>query len=239
MFELVERNVRDSGRRTMTVFVSIVVHVVIIGALIVVPLLYFNDELPTPHEVISVFAAAPPAPAPPPPPPPPAPAAPAPPQPVATTGQQPLAPVAPPDTITTPAQPPPDPSNAGVPGGVPGGIAGGVAGGVVGGIPNAPPAPAAQAPVRVGGQIKAPDLVHRVEPRYPPIAQNAHVAGAVVLEAVVDKTGRVQSVRVVRGIPLLNDSAVEAVKQWRYSPLMLNGQATPFILTVTVTFRLQ
>ena len=220
MFELVERNVRDSGRRTMTVFVSIVVHVVIIGALIVVPLLYFNDELPTPHEVISVFAAAPP-------------------QPVATTGQQPLAPVAPPDTITTPAQPPPDPSNAGVPGGVPGGIAGGVAGGVVGGIPNAPPAPAAQAPVRVGGQIKAPDLVHRVEPRYPPIAQNAHVAGAVVLEAVVDKTGRVQSVRVVRGIPLLNDSAVEAVKQWRYSPLMLNGQATPFILTVTVTFRLQ
>jgi protein TonB len=108
----------------------------------------------------------------------------------------------------------------------------------VGGIPNAPPA-AAQAPVRVGGQIKAPEVLHRVEPRYPPVAQNAHVAGTVVLEAIVDKAGRVQSVRVLRGIPLLNESAVEAVKQWRYSPLMLNGQATPFILTVTVTFQFQ
>jgi protein TonB len=238
MFELVERNVRDSGRRTMTVFVSIVLHVVIIGAFIVVPLLYMSDELPTPHEVINAFAAAPPAPTPPPPPPPPAPATTPPPKPVATTGQQQLAPVAPPNKITTPAAPP-APSNAGVPGGVPGGIAGGVVGGVVGGIPNAPPAAPSQAPVRVGGQIKAPDLVHRVEPRYPPIAQNAHVGGTVVLEAVVAKTGQVQSVRVLRGIPMLNDAAAEAVKQWRYSPLMLNGQATPFILTVTVTFRLQ
>jgi protein TonB len=94
-------------------------------------------------------------------------------------------------------------------------------------------------PVRVGGQIKTPDLVHRVEPRYPSIAQNAHVAGAVILEATVDTNGRVQSVHVLRGIPLLNEAAVDAVRQWQYSPLRLNGVPTPFILTVTVTFKLQ
>ncbi len=237
MFELVERNRRASGRKFATVVLSVVVHVVVIGALIVVPLLYVNSDLPTPKEVVSAFAAAPPAPPPPPPPPPPPEAAP--PKPVATTGQQNLAPVAPPSKIAPELPTPPanTSSQDGVPGGVPGGIAGGVPGGVVGGIPEAPPAPAG--PVRVGGKIKAPDLVHRVEPRYPDIARNAHAAGVVVLEATVDPSGRVQSVRVLRGNDMLNDAAVEAVKQWRYSPLMLNGQATPFILTVTVTFQLQ
>ncbi len=222
----------------MTIVLSIVIHTVVIGAVIVVPLLYINSDLPKPNDVIAAFAAPAPAPPPPPPPPPPA-AAPQPAKPVATTGQQNLAPVAPPDKITEPPVAPPPTTEQGVPGGVPGGIAGGVAGGVVGGIPDAPPGPPAGAPVRVGGRIAAPDLVHRVEPKYPAIAQNAHVAGTVVLEATVDTSGRVQSVRVLRGVPLLNESAIEAVKQWRYSPLQLNGTPTPFILTVTVTFQMQ
>jgi protein TonB len=105
-------------------------------------------------------------------------------------------------------------------------------------MPAAALAPA-QEPVRVGGEIKAPGLVHRVEPNYPTVAQSAHVEGVVILEATVDTSGRVQSVRVLRGIPLLDDSAAEAVKQWRYSPLMLNGTPRPFVLTVTVTFSLK
>lgn len=236
MFELIERDPRAGHRKLTTVIISIVVHVVVVGALIIVPLLYVTDQLPTPNEVITAFAA--PAPAPPPPPPPPPPSAAPPPRPVATTGQQSLAPVESPPTIEVPPVETPAPSSQGVSGGVPGGIAGGVPGGVVGGIPEAPGG-TGQTPVRVGGQIKAPDLVHRVDPRYPTIAQSAHVSGVVVLEATVDPSGRVQSVHMVRGIPLLNEAALEAVKQWRYSPLMLNGRATPFILTVTVTFALQ
>ncbi len=239
MFELVERNRKATGRRFMTIVLSIVVHLVVIGAVIVLPLLYINSDLPKPNDVIQAFAAPQPV-APPPPPPPPPPAAAPPPKPVPTTGQN-LAPVAAPNKITTPppVTPPPASNEQGVPGGVPGGIAGGVAGGIVGGIPEAPPGPPAGAPVRVGGKIAAPDLVRRVEPKYPAIAQNAHVGGTVVLEATVDTSGRVQSVRVLRGVPLLNDAAIDAVKQWRYSPLRLNGTPTPFILTVTVTFQMQ
>jgi protein TonB len=92
--------------------------------------------------------------------------------------------------------------------------------------------------VRVGGQIKAPSLVQRVNPEYPPVAQAAQVEGAVVLEATVNKSGRVESVRVVNGSPLLDAAAIAAVKQWRYEPLLLNGEPVQFILTVTVTFRM-
>jgi protein TonB len=237
MFELVERNRRAAGRRFGTVFLSIVLHAAVIGAFIVVPLLYYSDQLPSPPEMVKAFVAAPPPPAPPPPPPPPA-AAP-PPQPVATTGQRPLAPVeAPPKVAPEVAPPAPSNGSVGVPGGVAGGIAGGVVGGTVGGIPDAPPAPP-QAPVRVGGNIKAPAQTHNVKPDYPPMAKAAHVSGVVIIEATVGKDGAVESARVLRGNPLLNQAALDAVKQWRYSPLMLNGQATPFILTVTVTFALQ
>ncbi len=233
MFELIERDRRAGHRKLGTVVVSIVVHVVIIAGVIIVPLLYATDQLPTPKEVVGAFVAARPAAAPPPPPPPAAPE----PKPIATTGQQSLTPVEAPPTIEVPPVQAVA-SGEGVQGGVPGGIAGGVPGGVVGGIPDAPPGPA-QAPVRVGGQIKAPGLIHRVDPKYPPIAQSSRVQGVVALEATVDTNGQVQSVHLLRGIPLLNEAAIEAVKQWRYAPLMLNGQATPFLLTVTVTFALQ
>jgi protein TonB len=86
--------------------------------------------------------------------------------------------------------------------------------------------------------VKAPSLVQRVNPEYPMVAQAAHVEGNVVLEATVNKSGRVESVRVVNGNPLLEAAAIAAVKQWRYEPLLLNGEPVPFILTVTVSFKM-
>jgi protein TonB len=126
-------------------------------------------------------------------------------------------------------------------GGVEGGLPGGIAGGIVGGLPEAPPPPppppaAPPRPVRVGGQIKEPTLVRRVEPKYPSIAVAAHVEGTVILEAQVDENGRVQNVRILRSIPLLDRAALDAVQQWQYTPVILNGRPVPFVLTVVVTF---
>jgi len=92
--------------------------------------------------------------------------------------------------------------------------------------------------VRVGGNIRAPKLVHEVRPDYPPLAVQARVSGMVILEAQVGTDGRVRSVRVLRGIPLLDEAAIEAVKQRRYQPLLLNGEPTEFILTMTMSFKL-
>jgi protein TonB len=122
----------------------------------------------------------------------------------------------------------------GVPGGVEGGVPGGVVGGVVGGLPTeAPPPPKA---VRLGGQLKAPALIHRVNPEFPLLAQQARVSALLILEATVGPDGRVQQVVVLRGQPLFDEAAIAAVKQWRYRPLLLNGVPTPFILTVTLKF---
>jgi protein TonB len=122
--------------------------------------------------------------------------------------------------------------------GVPGGVEGGFAGGSVGGLGHQPPIAAPPPPIRVGGQIAPPTLAKRVEPEYPPVAIAAHVEGTVILEATVDKRGRVAGVEVLRSHPLLASAAVDAVKQWQYQPLMLNGSPQPFVLTVTVSFDL-
>jgi protein TonB len=134
----------------------------------------------------------------------------------------------------------------GVPGGVEGGIPGGVVGGVVGGLPNdippppPPPPPAAvREPVRVGGQIREPLLVRRIEPVYHPLAVRANIRGTVILEAIVDKEGHVADVRVLRSAHrLLDEAALEAVRQWQYQPLVLNGIPERFMLTVVLTFNL-
>src|SRR6185503_4738138 len=134
-------------------------------------------------------------------------------------------------------------------GGVEGGVPGGVTGGVVGGIlssapppppPPPPPAPVMRAPVRIGGQITAPALLHRVEPTYPEMARFAQLSGMVILEAVVGTDGCVESVTILRSRHLLLDKAsTEALLQWRYSPLVLNGIPTPFVLTVTFNFNVK
>jgi protein TonB len=124
-------------------------------------------------------------------------------------------------------------------GGVEGGELGGVKGGVVGGAPAEEPPPVPKGPVRVGGQVKAPHKLKNVEPKYTDLARQARVSGVVILEAVIGTDGRVDKVKVLRGHPLLNDSAVEAVKQWVYSPTTLNGVPVDVIMTVTVNFKIE
>jgi len=246
VFEAVNPPARSRRQQFVTLAASIFAHVAIIGGLLILPLLYFSDQLPEPPDMLAfVVASAPP---PPPPPPPPPAAAPQKPQPVkqnvAQTPAQPVAanpaPVEAPSDITAPPALPDVPARelAGLEGGVVGGIAGGVPGGVPEMAPPPPPPPAPQKPVRIGGAIAEPKLVHRVQPDYPQVAISARKEGVVILEATVDANGAVQQVRVLRSEPLLDKAAADAVKQWRYAPLQLNGQAQPFILTVTVSFNM-
>jgi protein TonB len=124
---------------------------------------------------------------------------------------------------------------------VEGGVAGGVAGGIVGGLEAAPPPPPPPpaAPVRVGGNIRAPQKTRDVKPTYPAIAQSARVQGVVIIEATIGPTGQVQEAKVLRSIPLLDQAALDAVKQWVFTPTLLNGVPVPVIMTVTVNFTLQ
>ena len=96
----------------------------------------------------------------------------------------------------------------------------------------------APAPVRVGGSIKAPAQTKRVNPPYPPEAQAAGVQGVVIMEATIGVDGKVTDVRVLRPMPLLDQAAVEAVRQWEYEPTMVNGVAVPVVMTVTLNFAL-
>jgi protein TonB len=127
----------------------------------------------------------------------------------------------------------------GVLGGVEGGVPGGVVGGVVGGLPLSPTiTPPERAPVRVGGHIKAPVKVTHVPPVYPTLAAAARVQGVVIVECTISPNGRVSNVKVLRSVPLLDRAAVGAVKQWVYTPTLLNGVPVPVIMTVSVTFEL-
>ena len=77
-----------------------------------------------------------------------------------------------------------------------------------------------------------------VPPVYPEISRRAHIQGVVILEAVLDAKGNVASVRVLRSVPTLDQAAIDAVQQWRFSPALLNGQPVPVVMTVTVNFTL-
>jgi len=93
-------------------------------------------------------------------------------------------------------------------------------------------------PVRPGGDLQPPTKRRHVAPDYPDLARRAGVQGVVVLECVIDPSGKVAEVKVLRGHPLLEGAAVEAVRQWVYSPTRLNGVPVAVLLTVTVQFRL-
>jgi TonB family protein len=97
-------------------------------------------------------------------------------------------------------------------------------------------AKARMAPVRIGGQIKAPTKVKDVQPVYPAIAQSARVAGLVTIEATIGADGKVSNAKVVRSIPLLDQAALDAVRQWEYAPTLLNGVPVPVLVTVSVNF---
>jgi protein TonB len=91
----------------------------------------------------------------------------------------------------------------------------------------------------VGGQIKPPTKTKDVRPVYPAIAQSARVQGVVIVEATIGPDGHVQEAKVLRSIPLLDAAALDAVKQWVFTPTLLNGTPVPVIMTVTVNFTLQ
>jgi TonB family protein len=90
--------------------------------------------------------------------------------------------------------------------------------------------------IRVGGDVRPPIRVKEVAPVYPAIAQSARVQGDVVIEATIDEEGKVADARVVKSVPLLDQAALDAVRQWEYRPSLLNGVPTPVVTTVTVKF---
>ena len=253
MFDLItgnaERPLRE--RAPGSKVVSIALHIVVLTLVLGIPLLTATNTLPKVPAMMAFVTEAPATPPPPPPPPPPARGAgaarPTPPTPKNPATAAPIE--APAEmrveastgtaTATTGGS-----AVGGVEGGVEGGIEGGVVGGLLGGVVGSiassmppPPPPPPAGPVRVGGQIKTPDLRHRVEPVYPDLAAAAHITGIVILEASVGTDGSVKSVKALRSSHLLLErAATEALKQWEYSPLVLNGIQTPFVLTVTFTF---
>ena len=95
------------------------------------------------------------------------------------------------------------------------------------------------APVPVGGDVTPAHLLSSVPPIYPQLARTQRLSGDVIIDALIDKDGRVSATRAVSGPALLHQSAMDAVKQWKYQPAMLNGQATSMHLLVTVQFRLK
>ena len=123
----------------------------------------------------------------------------------------------------------------------------GVPWGDVGGLPPAgatinvdpPPAPETPKAYRVGGVIREPRRIVDVPPVYPAIAVAARKEGVVILEAMLDETGKVAQLKVLRSEPLLDDAALEAVRRWRYTPTLLNNVPVPVLLTVTVRFSLR
>jgi protein TonB len=244
MFDLITGETRHMPRHQgLPILLSVTVQVVVAAAVLAIPYLYVTNQLPEIPSMMA-FVAAPPPP-PPPPPPAPAPAQPAVKPVTPTNPSQMAAPVEMPAAVT------PEPvatggDEEGVIGGVEGGVPGGVFGGVVGGIPDVPPPPppppaAPSGPVRIGGQLKAPALVKRVDPEYPALAVAAQMQGIVILEAVVGEDGHVAEVRVLRtagNAGVLDKAAVAALRQWQYSPLLLNGRPARFVLTVTLSFSL-
>jgi protein TonB len=245
---LLDSSVAQRKRRTWSTLLSFVLQLFLIGLLLLLPL-WFTDVLPK-QQLLTLLEAPPP----PPPPPPPAASTPSTAKVVKVTSNIANGRLRTPSRIPSKVQmikedeaPPPVATTGGVAGGVPGGIPGGQLDGVIGGIISSSPslaavprlsqpAPAVQR-VRVSQGVTKGLLIYRVEPAYPPLAKQARIQGVVVMTALIDKGGNVQNLQVVSGHPLLAPAAIEAVKQWRYKPFVLNGQPVEVETTVTVNFR--
>jgi periplasmic protein TonB len=110
------------------------------------------------------------------------------------------------------------------------------------GVPEAPPPPEPEGPIRfvVGGKVTEPVKIGGPSPLYPEAARRARISGTVVLECVIGKDGAVESVKVLKGLPLgLTESATDAVNQWRFKPSTLNGKPVEVLYILTVKFNLQ
>jgi protein TonB len=212
--------------------VSIAAHVVAICLLVVIPLTA-QISLPMLPSSVDAYIRAVPAP-----PPPPAPVVPA----AARAPQVSRIPIEAPPAIV--------PEHAIAPADVPDAVAGGVdfgtpglVGSPAGEVPlppvPPPPPPKPAGPVHVGELVRAPQKIVDVRPVYPEFARVARVQGTVVLEAVLDKNGRVEQVRVLKSAPLLDQAAIDAVRRWQYTPSTLHGVPVEVLMTITVTFNLQ
>jgi len=140
-----------------------------------------------------------------------------------------------PDGITKEPEVLRDPPATGTPGGL---IDVGTIDDVLPPPPVIKPLVADQGPVRVGGAIRQPIKLSGADPVYPPIAQAARVQGIVIIEATIGADGHIINARILRSVPLLDQAALDAVRQWQYTPTMLNGVPVPVIMTVTVSFTL-
>jgi protein TonB len=243
MFEdsLLESGGRLKTKRGRTTTFAIILEIALVGVMVLLPLI-FTEALP--KQQLMTFLVAPP---PPPPPPPPAAA------PVKIVKQIQTDIVN--GALRTPTKipqkiqminedeaPPPVMASSGVVGGVPGGIPGGQMGGVIGGIisstPVAVPKVATPQRVRVSQGVSAGLLVRRVNPTYPPLARQARIQGQVILRAVISKDGSIEGLTLVSGHPMLAPAAIDAVKQWKYKPYLLNGEPVEVDTEVLVNFTL-
>jgi periplasmic protein TonB len=242
MFEdsLLESGGRLKTKRGRTTTFAIVLEVGLIGLMVLMPLI-FTEALPKAQ--LMTFLVAPP---PPPPPPPPAAA------PVHVVHQIQTDIVN--GALRTPTkipqkiqmikedEAPPAMASAGVVGGVPGGIPGGQMGGVIGGIisstPVAVPKVATPQRVRVSAGVTSGLLIRKVNPVYPPLARQARISGTVILRAVISKDGSIENLSLVSGHPMLAPAAIDAVKQWKYKPYLLNGEPVEVDTEVQVNFTL-
>lgn len=243
MFEdsLIESGGRLRTKRGLTTTTAFGIQVLLVGILVLVPLL-FTEALPKTQ--LMTFLVAPP----PPPPPPPPPAA----APVRVVKQiqsdlvngQLRTPTKIPEKVQMikEDEAPPAMASGGVVGGVPGGVPGGQMGGVIGGIisstPVAVPKVATPQRVRVSQGVTQGLLIRKVQPLYPPLARQARIQGNVVLAAEISKDGTIENLHLISGHPMLAPAAIEAVKQWRYKPYILNGEPVEVETQVTVIFSL-
>ena len=243
MFEdsLIESGGKLKTKRGRTSIVAFTIEIIIIGVMVLIPLI-FTEALPKGTTMFMLVA-------PPPPPPPPPPAA--------AVVQH--VRVVQTDIVNgelrTPTKipkqikmiqedeaPPPSMASAGVVGGVPGGVPGGQMGGVIGGIisstPVAVPKVATPQRVRVSSGVSTGLLIRKVPPTYPPLARQARIQGVVVLQAQISKEGNIQNLQLISGHPMLAPAAIEAVKQWKYKPYLLNGEPVEVDTQVQVNFTL-
>jgi periplasmic protein TonB len=242
--EMVVSTSQKKTNKPWTIMLSMLFQIGFLGILILIPLIY-TEALP--KTLMSSILLAPP---PPPPPPPPA-------APVQVVHVKPVAHLMEAGKLVAPKvipkevkiikeeEAPPDMGMGGVAGGVPGGVAGGSMGGVIGGVIGGsgtaalpPPPKAAVTRTRVGGAVQAAKLVNKVQPMYPPLARQTRISGTVKLHAIIGKAGTVEQLQVVSGHPLLVQSALDAVKQWRYQPTLLNGEPVEVDTEIDVIFSL-
>jgi len=244
MFEdLVESSpIRQRTNKPWTIFVSTLLQCLLLGVLILIPLIY-TEALP--KTMLTMLLVAPPPPPPPPPPPAATPVKVVKPMARLIQAGKLMAPRAIPKEVAMikEQEMPPDVGNVGVvgvPGGVPGGQAGGMLGGIIGGLGSNLPPPPKEAPkrIRVGGQVQTAKLINKVQPIYPPLAKQARIQGTVRLQAIIAKDGSIVELQVLSGHPLLVQAALDAVRQWRYHPTLLNGEPVEVVTTIDVVFTL-